>query len=100
MDTSRRGSQRTAAADFTTPRSLPDFQRLFPDEGSCVAYRYVTRFPAGFICPYCQTRGEPYRFQNQPDMLRCRLCKRNARLTAGTIMRKSKMPISTWFWGA
>ncbi len=92
--------QRTAPPSFTTPKSLPDFQRVFPDEGSCAAYLYAARFPAGFICPYCQTQGEPYRFKNQPDMLRCRVCKRNTRLTAGTIMQKSKTPISTWFWGA
>lgn len=83
-----------------SPRSLPDFQRLFPDEDACRAYLYAARFPEGFVCPYCSRPGEPYRFRNQPNMLRCRGCKRNTHLTAGTVMQKSKIPISTWFWGA
>lgn len=83
-----------------SPKSLPDFQRIFPNEEACRGYLYATRFPDGFVCPYCGRCGEPYRFKNQPNMLRCRGCKRNTQLTAGTVMQKSKMPISTWFWGA
>jgi len=100
MKVDHTASRRSAPPSFTTPKSLPEFQRVFPDEGSCAAYLYAARVPAGFICPYCQTQGQPYRFKNQPDMLRCRVCKRNTRLTAGTTMQKSQTPISTWFWGA
>lgn len=87
-------------APLSSPKSLPDFQRVFPNEGACRRYLYAARFPNGFVCPYCGWTGEPYRFRNQPCMLRCRSCKRNTRLTAGTIMRKSKAPLCTWFWGA
>lgn len=73
---------------------------MFPDEGACASCLYAARFPSGFVCPYCKAHGEPYRFKNQADMFRCRACKRNTRLTAGTIMERSKVPISTWFWGA
>ena len=83
-----------------SPKSLPAFQRVFPNEEACHAYLYAVRFPNGFVCPYCGWTGNPYRFRNQPDMLRCRICKRNSRLTAGTIMQKSRMPLYTWFWGA
>ncbi len=84
----------------SSPRSLPDFQRVFPNEETCLGYLRAARFPNGFVCPYCDWMGEPYRFQNRPDMLRCRSCKRDTRLTAGTIMQKSKVPLCTWFWGA
>ena len=33
-------------------------------------------------------------------MLRCRSCRRDTRLTAGTIMQNSKVSLCTWFWGA
>jgi len=33
-------------------------------------------------------------------MLRCKRCRRDTRMTAGTIMQKSKVPLYTWFWGA
>ena len=87
-------------ANQPTPKSFPDFQRLFPDEQACQTYLYSARFPDGFKCPYCNWIGTPYRFQNYPDMLRCRNCHRNTRLTAGTIMQKSQVPLNTWFWGA
>jgi len=87
-------------ANQPTPKSLPDFQRLFPDEQACRTYLYSARFPDGFKCPYCKEIGTPYRFQNYPNMLRCRSCHRNTRLTAGTIMQKSQVPLNTWFWGA
>ncbi len=82
-----------------SPQSLPDFQRVFPNEEACYAYLYETRFPDGFMCPYCNWSGNAYRFKNRSDMLRCRRCKRDTRLTADTIMQKSKMPLHTWLWG-
>lgn len=82
------------------PKSLPDFQRIFSNEETCYAYLYAARFPNGFICPYCNWQGSANRFQNRPDMLRCKHCRRDTRLRAGTIMEKSKVPIHTWFWGA
>ena len=84
----------------TLPKSLPDFQRIFPNEEICYTYLYEARFPNGFICPYCNWSGEAYRFRNRPDLLRCKHCRRDTRLTAGTIMEKSKVPLHTWFWGA
>ena len=66
----------------SSPKSLPDFQRVFPNEEACRTYIYTARFPNGFVCPYCGWTGKPYRFRNQWDMQRCRDCKRNTRLTA------------------
>jgi len=82
------------------PKSLPDFQRVFPNEEACYTYLYAARFPNGFICPYCNWSGNAYRFQNRRDMLRCKRCRRDTRMTAGTIMKKSKVPLHIWFWGA
>lgn len=86
--------------DQSYPKSLPDFQRIFPNENSCLNYLYSKKYLNGFICSYCNWSGNPYRFKNQPDMIRCRNCKRNIRLTSGTIMQKSKISLNTWFWGA
>ena len=86
------------------PRSLPDFQRVFPDEHACVSYMYAKRFPQGFVCPYCgeaeSTAGPPYTFENRPRVFRCRSCQRDVSLTADTVMERSKQPICTWFWTA
>ncbi len=35
-------------ADF--PRSLPEFQRRFPNDAACAVYLVEARWPEGFIC--------------------------------------------------
>lgn len=86
--------------DLAFPHSLPEFQRMFPDEAACATYLEKCRWSKGFICPNCQISGEPYRFANRPGVLRCRKCQRNTRLTAGTVMEQTHTPLSTWFWAA
>ena len=82
------------------PRSLPEFQRLFPDNESCVAYLLRLRWPDGFICTYCGAVGNPLRFTNRPSVMRCRKCLCNTGLTVGTVMERSHTPLHIWFWAA
>jgi hypothetical protein len=83
------------------PTSLPEFQRVFPDDAACEAYLEAVRWPDGFVCPTCSHKAEPYRFATRTSVvLRCRACKKNASLTAGTVMQSSHTALSTWFWGA
>lgn len=86
--------------DLPFPRSLPEFQRLFPDESACAAYLEHARWSSEFICPNCKTSGEPYRYSTRPGVLCCRSCRRETRLTAGTVMEGTRTPLSVWFWGA
>jgi len=83
------------------PTSLPEFQKVFPDDHACSKYLEAIRWPSGFTCPKCGALGEPYRFATRSSIvLRCRQCKKNASLTAGTVMQSTHTPLSTWFWGA
>ena len=86
--------------DLRFPRSLPEFQRLFPDEAACAAYLERARWGDGFVCDHCCSPGEPYRFANRPGVLRCRQCNRDTSLTAGTVMERTHTPLSVWFWAA
>jgi len=86
--------------DLPFPHSLPDFQRLFPDNEACVKYLQKLRWPSGFVCPHCQSVGEPLRFVAKPSVLRCRKCLSNTGLTVGTVMERSHTPLSIWFWAA
>lgn len=88
------------ARDLPFPRSLPEFQRLFPDEAACAAYLERARWSDGFICLRCGTIGEPYRYSARPGVLCCRACRRETRLTAGTVMERTHTPLSVWFWAA
>ena len=58
-------------ADLPFPHSLPEFQRLFPDDAACAAYLEKARWGDGFACPHCGTAGEPFHFENRPGVLRC-----------------------------
>ena len=86
--------------DLPFPRSLPEFQQLFPDGVACAAYLERARWGAGFICPYCGVHGEPYRISTRPGVLRCRKCRRDTHLTGGTVMDRTHTPLSVWFWAA
>lgn len=82
------------------PTTLMDFQRMFPSEAACADYLERVRWPDGFSCPHCNAKGEPYRFAAKPEVLRCRACQKDVSLTAGTVMHRSKQPLTTWFWAA
>lgn len=87
-------------ATLPFPRSLPEFQRLFPDDAACAGYLERIRWEQGFTCPHCSTMGEPFRFANRPGVLRCRQCRKDIALTAGTVMERTHTPLSVWFWAA
>ena len=59
-------------ADLPFPHSLPEFQRLFPDDAACATYVEKARWIDVFVCPHCGITGEPFRFENRPGILRCR----------------------------
>ena len=82
------------------PTTLLDFQRMFPEERACGNYLERVRWPDGFVCPGCSAAGEAYRFERRPTVLRCRACRRDAYLTAGTVMHATRTPLQVWFWGA
>ncbi len=83
------------------PTTLPEFQKCFPDDAACAAYLEAVRWPDGFVCEHCGQQAAPYRFQTRSSVvLRCKGCKKNTSLTAGTVMQSSHMPLSVWFWGA
>jgi len=87
-------------ADMPFPQSLPEFQRLFPDDAACAAYLERARWSDGFVCPYCGVVAKPFRFATRPGILACRTCRRQTGLLVGTVMERSHSALSTWFWAA
>lgn len=73
---------------------------MFPDDAACAAWLERAKWGGGFVCPRCEAHGEPFRISTRPGVLRCRKCRRDTRLTVGTVMEGSHTPLSTWFWGA
>lgn len=57
-------------AELGFPQSLPDFQRLFPDDAACAAYLEKLRWRDGFVCAKCGTLSAPVRVAKRPGVLR------------------------------
>jgi predicted RNA-binding Zn-ribbon protein involved in translation (DUF1610 family) len=85
-------------ADY--PRSLREFQRRFPDDAACGEHLARTRWPRGFACPRCGGR-EAWRLPSRtPLTFGCKGCGKETSVTAGTIMHRTHLPLSVWFWAA
>jgi predicted RNA-binding Zn-ribbon protein involved in translation (DUF1610 family) len=93
-----RGYSRLAEMpDF--PRSLGEFEQRFGDEGACAEYLAAARWPDGFVCPACGGT-KAWRFEREPWTYECARCGHQTSVTAGTVMHKSRLPLTNWFWAA
>src|SRR3954466_10675226 len=81
------------------PRSLPDFERRFPDEAACAEWLLERRWGSGFACPACG-HDRFWRLGRQVLTLQCRACRRETSVTAGTVMHRSHLPLKVWFTAA
>jgi transposase-like protein len=75
--------------------SLLDFQKRFPDEGTCWAELVRIRWPKGRICPGC---GQGMGFVQTRRLFQCAPCRKQVSATAGTMFHKSHLPLQKWFW--
>ena len=80
------------------PTSIREFQQAFPDEDACLRYLFNLRWPDGFVCPSCDGTAH-YSYPARKAVV-CKVCRKHIRLTAGTMMHRSKLPLSTWFYAA
>src|SRR4051812_50030915 len=73
------------------PRSLPGFERRFPDEAACAEWLLERRWGSGFACPGCG-HGRFWRLGRKVLTLQCRACRRETSVTAGTGMHRGPPP--------
>ncbi len=71
---------------------------MFPDDAACARHVEQLRWTDGFICPSCGARGEPWRTTR--GRLVCSACREHVRVGAGTILDKTRTPLTTWFEAA
>jgi transposase-like protein len=71
---------------------------MFPDDATCAAYLARLRWPCGFVCPHCKVTSSVW--NESRGRLECRTCHRQTSVTAGTIMDKTRTPLTTWFEAA
>lgn len=87
----------TTDPNATAPITLLDFARRFSDERACAEYLTLLRWPEGFTCPKCgSTKGW---LRTDRSAIACS-GNHDTSLTAGTVMHKSKQPLTLWFYAA
>ena len=85
-----------AGGDY--PRTYREFVEMFPDDAACSAYLERLRWPTGFVCPTCASAAALWR--QTRGRLVCPSCRHQASATAGTILDKTRTPLTTWFEAA
>jgi transposase-like protein len=86
-----------SATQFQIGLSLPDFQLLYGTEEQCEAALEKACWPDGFRCPRCNGNEHGLVYGRRLKRYQCRNCGHQATLTAGTIMKATKLPLATWF---
>ena len=76
--------------------TFEEFRTRFSTEEICRAELFRLRFPNGFVCPKCGcTEYYPVRGRNA---FQCRACRHQTSVTAGTVMHRTHLPLTVWFW--
>jgi transposase-like protein len=76
--------------------NFKEFRERFSDESACKNYLYQLRWPEGFTCPKCGRRE--FSFVKSRKIFQCKQCRHQTSLTAGTVMHKTHLPMTIWFW--
>ena len=90
-----KSGERGPRAGLDYPRDLVEFDEFFATEENCRRYFEGVRWRDGFVCRACGRSGEPWRIRR--DVLLCRHCRAESRLTAGTILEGTRKPLRLWY---
>jgi transposase-like protein len=80
--------------DEDYPANLTELEERFTTEAACEQYLVRLRWPGGFVCPRCQSRGA---WTSRRGLLICQACQYQASVTAGTIFQDTRKPLRLWF---
>lgn len=88
--------KKAASKTIKKAMSYAQFLKRFPNEKACAEYLYNVKWPEGFICPVC---GHRHGFAlSRPGRYQCAKCRRQTSLTANTVMHRTHLPLTKWFW--
>jgi transposase-like protein len=75
------------------PTTLLELERQFSDEETCREYLAKLRWPEGMVCPVCQAQES---LAIRRGVWRCKACRKEVSVMAGTIFQDSKLPLMLW----
>ena len=71
------------------------FRERFGSEEACRKALFGMRWRQELICPACGHKG--FCRLTTRELFQCNRCKRQVRLTAGTVFQDTKLPLTVWF---
>ena len=75
--------------------SEAEFRERFSTEEACREALFTMRWGEGLTCPRCGSTSFCQLTTRQ--LFQCNRCKKQLRLTAGTVFQDTKLPLVTWF---
>jgi transposase-like protein len=75
--------------------SEAEFRERFGTDEACREALFDMRWRDGLTCPACG--GRSFCELTARKVFQCNRCKRQVRLTAGTVFQDTKLPLTTWF---
>src|SRR5271157_2568380 len=76
--------------------TVSEFRSRFGDEVLCGEHLTAQRWPDGFVCPRCGGRSRGYMASRRVH--ECAGCGYQSSVTSGTIVHKTRTPLTSWFW--
>lgn len=76
--------------------NFKEFRQRSQTEKACEEYLYQLRWPVGFVCPKCGGAG-CYRLCGRREYI-CKHCHRQNSVTVGTVLHRTHLPLTVWFW--
>ena len=76
------------------PATMIDFMDMFPNEGACLEYLAMVRWPDGYNCIRCSC---PFYWKKARGLFCCRDCGYECSVTAGTLFQDTHKPLRLWF---
>jgi transposase-like protein len=76
------------------PLNVIEFQDAFPTDQLCYEYLCLVKWPNGFECPKCKHDAA---WKLDRFLLRCKKCRKDISVTAGTIFQDSHIPLRLIF---
>lgn len=77
--------------------SFTKFINRFNNEEECQEYLFQQKWPHGFVCLRCGAI-ECYKVKKGRGLYQCKHCRHQTSLTANTVMHRTHLPLTTWFW--
>jgi transposase len=78
-------------------QTIDEFFKRFPDDDTCLAQVFESRYGQGYVCPNCQRSAKWYKIK-ATRAYACQWCGWHIHPTAGTLFEDTRTALRLWFY--